>query len=274
MRYTYPVKPKRITSPDNPVIKGLRRIGKARAGRRAFIVEGPHLIVSALDASAEVKQVFFAEGFKGRGLLRRLSALPVEMYEIPVSLIRRLSGTETPQGVFAVVSLKQARLDELGPDERDLIAVSDGVSDPGNMGTLIRAADAAGADAVLALPGSCDPFMPKALRASAGSVFNIPVVHTDSGEFLEWAKKNRIRLVFTAGDAEKSIYEADLSGPLAFIFGNESRGVSPALRDASSMGLRVPIFGKAESLNVAVTAALCLYEARRRQGHPTKGSHD
>jgi len=264
MRYTYPVRPKRITSPDNPLIKALRRV-KGGAGRKAFIIEGPHLIESALDASAVPLRVFFAEGFKGRGLLLRLSAQPVEMYEIPESLIRRLSGTETPQGILAVVSLKQARLDELGPKERDLIAVSDGVSDPGNMGTLIRAADAAGADAVLALPGSCDPFMPKALRAAAGSVFNIPVVHADSGEFLMWAKKNGIRLVFTAGDAEMSVYEADLTGPLALVFGNESRGVSPGLRAASGTGLRVPIFGKAESLNVAVTAALCLYEARRQR---------
>ena len=146
-----------------------------------------------------------------------------------------------------------------------LLVVSDGIQDPGNLGTIIRTADAAGADGVVILPGTCDVYMQKTIRATAGSLFNIPVTHAAVDELLDWLRAHKINLAVTASGAEKSFFEADLNKPVAFVFGNEAQGVQEDLKRAADMVLSVPIYGKAESLNVAASAAVCLYEAVRQR---------
>ncbi|MDP2168158.1 MAG: RNA methyltransferase [Thermodesulfovibrionales bacterium] len=266
MRYT------ELTSPQNPLIKELVKIRNRPAGYRhkEFIIEGPHLIRTAIASGAPVKKVFFTEGFAGKKeggrLLRELQKKDLEMFEITENILRKITDTEAPQGIVALSSYAPLRLEDLSFKDIPLIAVSDGVSDPGNMGAMIRTADAAGADAFIVLPGSCDPFMSKCLRASQGSVFNIPVVNAEMKNLIDWLRGGNIEIAATHQKAGHSIYDADLSGPLAIIFGNESEGVSAEMRAAADMEIGVPIPGRAESLNVASAAAVIIFEAVRQRG--------
>jgi TrmH family RNA methyltransferase len=164
-----------------------------------------------------------------------------------------------------VVTYFSLALDKLRLDDPPLLAVADGIQNPGNLGTIIRTSDAAGADGVLLLPGTCDPFMSKTVRATAWSIFNVPVVHTDRPGLLEWIKEKRIHLAVTAADAPKSVFDTDLDMPVALVFGNEARGVSKPLRKAADLVVKIPIHGRAESLNVATSAAIFLYEAVRQR---------
>ncbi|MDO9288788.1 MAG: RNA methyltransferase, partial [Thermodesulfovibrionales bacterium] len=146
-----------------------------------------------------------------------------------------------------------------------LIVIVEGVQEPGNLGTIIRTADAAGADAVIILEGTCDAFSQKTIRATAGSIFNIPIVYAETDKLLEWLKAKKISLAATSLDAKKSIFNTDLKKPLAFVFGNEAHGVSAEIKKNADVILKIPIFGKAESLNVSASAAICLYEAVRQR---------
>ncbi len=260
-----------ITSPSNPQIKeatAARESGRKK-GLSTFIIEGPHLTEMALGAGAEIRSVFFTGGFgskrEGREMLKTLSKTTRDIFEVPPRLLNKIADAETPQGVVAVVTYFPVALDKLQLDVVPLLAVADGIGDPGNLGTLIRTADAAGADGIILLPGTCDPFMPKTIRATAGSIFNVPVVLADRAGLTEWLRQKRIRLAVTSADAPKSVFDTDLDLPVALVFGNEARGVSDSIREEADMLLRIPIHGRAESLNVAASAAICLYEAVRQR---------
>ncbi len=241
----------------------------SKKGRSTFIIEGPHLIESAIAAGAEIDRVFFTDSFgsgiKGLEMLKTLSKITRDIFEVAPRLLNKIADTETPQGVVAIVTYFPLALDKLCLPGIALLVVADGIQDPGNLGTIIRTADAAGAGCVILLPGTCDPFMPKTIRATAGSIFNIPVVSADAGALLEWLEERAIRLAVAAADGRETIFGAALDIPLAFVFGNEARGVSDRLRGNADLILRIPIYGKAESLNVATSAAICLYETVRQR---------
>jgi TrmH family RNA methyltransferase len=267
------MKYRKLESLRNPTVREAIKVKEERSlykgatapGERAFLIEGPHLLEMALGAGAGIGKVFYTEKFKDKDLLGRLAQKGAAVFEITERILLRLSDTETPQGIVAVTSCAPSSLDEIKIG--GFIAVCDGVQDPGNLGTIIRTADASGAGAVVLLPGTCDAFMPKTLRASAGSVFNIPIVYEEREALIGKLKGMKMKLAVTLPDAKKSIYEADLSVPVAFVFGNETAGVSPELREASELRLRIPIRGRAESLNVAAASAVCLYEAMRQRNY-------
>lgn len=261
MRYT------KITSAANQHIKDIVQIREKRAKFRhtAFLVEGPHLVEMALNARVHIKEVFATEAFintkEHQDMLRKITGT---VFEVPEQVLKKITDTETPQGIVAVAGYEPSTLDTLSLKANPLLVVLDAIQDPGNLGTIIRTADAAAADAVILLPGSCDVFMPKVIRATAGSIFNLPLIYTEPASLVDWLRKKKIRLVVTAADAGKTIFESDLSGNIAIAFGNEAHGISDHLRKAADLFLNIPILGKAESLNVATSAAICLYEAVRQ----------
>lgn len=262
---------KKITSTSNPKIRQALDLKDKRNKDHPleFLIEGPHLIEMAVGSGCTIKDVFVSSSFlvkkDGQKLLRDLSRSTEDIFEVPDHLLNKLGDTETPQGIIAVVAYQPLLLEKLLSKDKSLLVVIDGVQDPGNLGTIIRTSDASGADAVLILPGTCDTFMPKVIRSTAGSIFNIPVVHTTPDELLGWVLQKNIKLFVASADAERSVYESDLKVPLAFVFGNEAHGASKKLRESSNMFLKIPIPGKAESLNVAISAAICLYEAVRQR---------
>jgi TrmH family RNA methyltransferase len=266
----------KITSPSNAQIKEavvIRETGRKK-GHSTFIIEGPNLIESALSTGAEIDRVFFAGSFgsrrEGRETLKMLSQKTRGIFEVTPRLLNKIADTETPQGVVAVVTYFPPALENIRLEGPPLLVVADGIQDPGNLGAIIRTADAAGADGVILLPGTCDPFMAKTVRATAGSIFSIPIVHAEEIGLLEWLREKKIHLAVTAADAPLSIFTADLGLPVALVFGNEAHGVSETLRKAADLIAKIPIYGKAESLNVATSAAICLYEAVRQRKSKAK----
>jgi TrmH family RNA methyltransferase len=258
----------RISSTSNPRIRGFLH-ARERKEHGSFFIEGKNLVEAALESGASLREVCFEEGFTSRSggqrLLERLYSKRIPLFEVTDRLMKKLSDTGTPQGVAAVVSYTEPTLEELTLGRLPLIAVLDRLQDPGNVGVLIRTADACGADAVILLPGTCDAFMPKVLRSTAGSIFHLPVIRAETEEFLSWASKKKITLVGTAAEASSTVFDAALDKPAAMVFGNESQGLSPGIREAANFLVRIPIFGKAESLNVSAAAAVCLYEAARQR---------
>ncbi len=261
----------KITSIANPKIKELLDIKrrKDRDKNSPFLIEGPHLIEMALNSGSQINDVLFSASFSskenGQQFLKRLSKHTKNIFEVSEHIIARLSDTETTQGIIAVSACRLLSLEDLRPGAPALIVVIDGVQDPGNLGAIIRTSDAAAADAVILLPGTCDAFMQKTVRSTAGSIFNIPVVYADLQALLKWLRLNKIKLAVTSLDSDRTVFEERLEGPLAFVFGNEAHGASKEIISAADLLLKIPIYGKAESLNVAAAAAVCIYEAVRQR---------
>jgi TrmH family RNA methyltransferase len=268
---------KTITSLSNRAIKDALQIknNRNKYKHRAFLVEGPHLVEMALESRFGISEnsgtfkIFFTRRFSGRQqgkrLIRKLSEKNHELIEVTEKILDKLCDTEAPQGIVAVLSYASLSLYDLRLKKKPFLVVIDGIRDPGNLGTIIRTADAAGIDGVICLPGTCDTFMPKAIRATAGSLFNMPVINSETEPFITWLRQKKIRLVVTSPEASESLFSSDLSIPLAIAFGNEAYGISNNMRKAADLSLRIPIFGAAESLNVAVSAAVFLYEAARQR---------
>jgi len=261
----------KITSPANQNIRDAIRIRDRHAKFRhsAFLIEGPHLVEAALNARVQVKEVFATRAFidkkEHRGLLVSVSKFTEVIFEVTDNVLLAITDTETPQGIVAIAGYEPQKLETLVTGTVPFFVVLDGIQDPGNLGTIIRTADAAGADAVILLAGTCDAFIPKVIRATAGSIFNIPIVNATSDDFLDWLRSHNIKLAVTAADAQKTVFDAELKKPIALVFGNEAHGVREAVRKAADMVLSIPVLGKAESLNVATSAAVCLYEAVRQR---------
>ena len=257
---------KKITSLSNQNIKETLKAKKI-GQRDTMIIEGYRLLEMAMDSNTDIRRIFFTEDFRSKNeeFLMRLSAHASDLVETTEQIISRISETDSPQGITALVSYKTRELYELSFASDPLIAVCDGLQDPGNLGTIIRTADAAGADAVIVLPGTCNPFMPKAIRATAGSIFGLPLAFVEPEELVGWLMERSISLVVAEAHASKTVYDADFTRPLAFAFGNEAVGVSEYLRYNSDSLVSVPIWGKAESLNVAASAAICLFEVVRQR---------
>jgi TrmH family RNA methyltransferase len=252
-----------LTSPQNPLIKEIRKAA-ARGGltaRGLAIAETYHLVEEALRSGLRVEAVLCAasaaETVDGR--LRGLRAVRVTIVED--RLFHEIAATETSQGVMALVTPPSWKMaDLLG--ENALVVVLDGVQDPGNAGTIVRTAEAFGASGVVFLKGSVHPYHPKTLRASAGSLFRVPVVSgIDADEAL--AAFEGLDLYAAMPRAELTPGEADLRRRCGFIIGSEGRGVGGAIA-SHVKGLRIPTTG-VESLNAAMAAGILLYETRRQR---------
>ena len=239
-------------------IKLHRHVGRRRAAR--FLAEGPNLVEAALRRGL-VTEIFVTEA--------ALSRFESILGDAPVQLVteraaKALSDTVTPVGLVAVCTVPSTNLDDVLANSPRLLAVAAEISEPGNAGTLIRIADAMGADAVVLAGQSVDPYNGKCLRASAGSIFAIPVVsETDAGGAISAMSAAGLRVLATTVDGETSLDDADLSGPTAWLFGPESHGLPTELADKAADRIRIPMPGGAESLNVAAAAAICLYQSAR-----------
>jgi TrmH family RNA methyltransferase len=211
-----------------------------------------------------VSDVFVTESARARfaGLLTE-----VAVHVVTDKAAKALSDTVTPVGLFAVCTLPEVRLtDVLAADPRLLLVAVD-TSEPGNAGALIRTADAMGADAVVLAGDGVDPYNGKCLRASAGSVFALPVIEEPDVPTLVAALRSAgLNLLATTVDGELSLDDADLTAPTAWIFGSEAHGLSAEVAALADARVRIPMRGSTESLNIAAAAAICLYRSARAQG--------
>lgn len=260
-----------VQSKQNARLKELRR-ALAQPGRGAALVgiEGPNLIAEAIRAKLRIACVFVAEGSE-----RLLDAIPLpnatELLQLPVKLLADVLTTETPQPVAALVEPPHWTWDDaLRPaDGRSpLVVVLASLQDPGNLGTIIRSAEAFGATGVINLPGTVSQWNPKAVRGSAGSVFRVPILTASVEETFSKLRAAGVRILTTATHAAQDASNTRLNGPLALFIGNEGNGVPPQIAAQADGAITIPCPGPVESLNAAVAAGVLLYEAsRQRAGH-------
>ncbi|MGI6262594.1 MAG: TrmH family RNA methyltransferase [Succiniclasticum sp.] len=261
-----------ITSVNNPQVKAAAclKTKKHRAEAGAFLAEGLRSVREAI-AYGQVRSLFVTDTEADRlgEWLDKALSQGASLYRVDDKVMAKLSDTKTPQGVVAVVSLPSPSLETLapGPEEADApVVILDRVQDPGNLGTIIRTADAAGVRALLLLEGCADAYAPKVVRASMGSLFHVPVLSDLAPEdVLSWCSRQGYRTVATCLDGARDLYRTTLPGRLAFLLGNEANGVAPALQQAADERVYIPMAGKAESMNVAMAAGVLLFEAFRRR---------
>lgn len=260
------------THPTVKAARALRR-RRERTGTGLLLVEGPNALAEAVD---HLERVFVGETISShaRAVADESAARGVPVLAVRDAALASLADAETPQGVVGVARRPVADLGTVLPGA-DLLVVLDRIADPGNAGTVIRTADAAGADAVVLTADSVDPTNAKAVRASAGSLFHLPVIDGVTVDAVVAACRSAgLRLVGTAADAPASYHDLCLSDPTAIVFGSEAHGLSDQMSDQIDVTASVPMMrpsrsgyrGHAESLNLATTAAVVLFEIVRQRG--------
>jgi TrmH family RNA methyltransferase len=272
-----------ITSAQNAKIKLVRSLlgrPKERREAGAFVAEGVRLVEEAIHANWPIRFALYDETLSERGTLnvRRLTSLNIECDEVSPNLMKSLSDTETSQGILAILDLAQLPI----TNYPTFLLIPDQIRDPGNLGTLLRTADAAGVDAVLIPPETTDPFAPKVVRAGMGAHFRLPIVSMDWEEIervtlmsashlkiqdtssLSGATHPRMHVMLADMEGE-SCWEVNLRQPLALIVGGESEGASEQARRLASQKISIPMAGKTESLNAAVAGSVLMFEVMRQR---------
>jgi TrmH family RNA methyltransferase len=271
-----------ITSARNPAVTAARKLarGQARARSGRFLVEGAQGLAEALAAGARPLTVFATPqaAAEHRELIAAAATAGAKPRVVTGQLLGDLAQTLTPQGLVAVVASVVRAADQIDdpdgglPPSPSMVCVLVGVSDPGNAGTVLRAADAFGADALATTAGSVDLESPKAVRASAGSLFHLPVIAGAPWPRLAGALRDRgLLLVGADPHAEATVDEVPLERPCALVLGNEAHGLPDQVRADLHHLARLPQYGRAESLNLAAAAAVLLYACARRQRLVTGG---
>jgi TrmH family RNA methyltransferase len=256
-----------ITSTHNRRVSAAARLRKRglREQDRRFLVEGAQAVGEALDAGV-VETVFHVAGSGGRvpQVVEAARGGGAEVLEVASSVMAHLTSAVTPQGVVAVARFVDVPIAVV--PNTGLVPVLCSVRDPGNAGTILRTADAAGASGVVVTRDSVDVYNPKAVRASAGSLFHLPVVRdVEPAEAVIALRDGGVRVVAASTDGEVPMDRADLTGPTALLLGNEAWGLPPEVLALADVSVRVPIFGHAESLNLAAAAAVLMFEAARQR---------
>ena len=275
-------KMKRITSRQNPLVARYRSIAHGEPAD-LLLLDGPHLVAEALAAGIRLRQVAIAAEALGRPDLRailvRLTEDRIETVTATQPVMAALSPVRSASAIVAIADRPAPGEARLYAGPAPLLLIVSDVQDPGNVGAIVRVAEAAGATGVVAAGSSADPFGWKALRGSMGSALRLPlVVEKGSRTFsrrgdekvrdpISNARRHGCRIVATVPRGGRSLFDADLTGALAVLIGSEGAGLSPAVVDAADLRVTVPMQPPVESLNAAVTAALIVYEARRQRNH-------
>ncbi|MFU8858024.1 MAG: TrmH family RNA methyltransferase [Deferrisomatales bacterium] len=259
-----------LTSPSNPKLRWVRRLAGDRRARREeglWVAEGTRLALEVLGEGPAVRLWLFEEGWGEEGgsearVRSGAQARGDEVLEVKRGLLREVADTQNPQGVLVVFQAPTGTPDQalLAPGP---VVLLDRVQDPGNLGTIARTAEGAGAAGLLLTPGCADPGGPKALRASAGALLRLPAAWVDDP--LPALRRSARPVYATAGEGGAAYDQADLSCPFALLLGQEGTGVAPRLSRAADRVLTIPMAGRLESLNVAAAAAVILFEAARQR---------
>jgi RNA methyltransferase, TrmH family len=256
-------RPRLIESRQNPRVKELRA-ALARTGRTPsglIAMEGEHLVAEAMRSTLRFASIFLRDGYQPS------FALPddAEHLVLPADVFASAVATEQPQGIAALVHPPYFSSAGLFSGPAPLILVLQALQDPGNVGTLIRSAEAFAANGIFLLPGTASPWNPKALRASAGSAFRMPAIQASEAEALDLLARNNIPAIAAVARAGTPVNKAPLAEPLALLIGNEGAGLSKSLLAAAARRISIPMLGNIESLNAAIAGSLLLYEASRQR---------
>lgn len=261
---------KEVTSLANPIIKDIKALSlkKARDESRTFMAEGLKLVIDALDRGWTIRTLVYAKAGKGKPMVEKVAARTVAagglVLEVSEKVMSSITRRDNPQMVAAVFEQRWTTLKDIQPKGSETWIALDRVRDPGNLGTIIRTADAAGASGVILVGDCTDPFSLETVRATMGSMFALPLVKTTAADFLKWKKSVDARLVAThlAGAVDYRTIDYK-SKPVILMMGNEQSGLPDDLAEAADKLARIPQVGMADSLNLAVATGVMLFEVRR-----------
>jgi RNA methyltransferase, TrmH family len=255
-----------ITSFSNPKVKAIRKLEgkKYRESSGAFFIEGLRTVGEAVQTGAPIQSLVIAPDLLisefGQSLLTHPAVNDVDRMEVSAEIYEKIAHKEGPQGIGAVVQQNWLALTQLSTHPTDLWIVLDRVADPGNLGSIMRTADAVGCRGVILLGPSTDPHDPTAVKASMGSIFSLALVKSDWGAFRSWQVENKLTLVGTSDHAATDYQAVAFQRPLALLMGSERHGLPGEMIDACDALVSIPMAGRADSLNLSVAAAVVLYE--------------
>jgi TrmH family RNA methyltransferase len=267
----YMKQPMTITSRQNPRVKEAARLrgGRERVRRGQFLIDGLREIERAIAAGVRCVEAFVredaSESSAVESLLTSLQKAGGEMFLVTRDVYAKLAFGERDDGVVVVAATPQRTLSDLRLSGHPLVAVLDGVEKPGNVGAILRSADAAGLDAVVVADGRTDLYNPNTIRASLGTVFRANVCEASAVETRAWLRQQNIPVIAARPDATKSYTDAEFSRGAAIVLGSEAEGLSDEWRGEEITAVRLPMHGMADSLNVSTTAAVLFYEALRQR---------
>jgi TrmH family RNA methyltransferase len=264
-----------ITSRRHPLVARCRDAADGHADE--VLLDGPHLVTDALDAALRPLVIIVAEGAERRpdvaAIVARAEQQGLVVQRVTPVVFDAASPTRTPVGVLTLAALAMRDVTQLALTPRGLVTVAVGIQDPGNVGTLIRSSEAAGATGFVAAGATAHPFGWKALRGAMGSSLRLPVARVaDTLDALHRLRDRGLRVVALAADGEADLYQADLDGPLAVCAGGEGAGLPEAVQAIADLRIRIPMQAPVESLNVGVAASLVLFEVMRRRSNADRGS--
>lgn len=261
-----------ITSRQNQYLKLVKslHLKKNRDQHRLFVVEGVRSVEEAVTAGEKIQFALFTEKLiedaRGLRLVEEIKNTGTRIWQVEENLLKDVAGTENPQGIVAVVSMKHYQLEDLAVKKDSMLLLIDGIQDPGNLGTMIRTACAAGAAGIILLKGTVDQYNSKVVRAAMGTLFQVPIVCSDNNrQVLSLLRAGNFRVLVADVSGDFSYEQVNVKGNLAWVLGNEANGPEKFWIEHGDACVRIPIYGPAESLNVAVAAGILLFEAAKKR---------
>ncbi|MGL5312771.1 MAG: TrmH family RNA methyltransferase [Peptostreptococcaceae bacterium] len=258
-----------ITAKDNDKVKYTKSLlkSKNRNKESKFIIEGYRILTLAIECNAKIDYVFINEDFEKKQehteFLEVLKNKNINTYKTTNKIFNELVDTENTQGILAVVKFKQRTIEENLKEDHRFVLILDRIQDPGNMGTIIRTADAAGVDAIIALKGCVDIYNPKVIRSTMGSIFDMNIINTTQEEAVRLLKLKNFDIVSSYLDTNNYYNTVEYNYKVALVIGNEANGINDELVSKSDVLVKIPIYGKAESLNAAISSAILMYEIKK-----------
>lgn len=260
-----------IISNQNPLIKELKLLKerKYREEKKLYFIEGLRFVEEAIKESAEIVKIYISEKFEetkgGKEILFKINDMQYDTIFLTDKLFREVSDTENPQGILATIKVKTFELTDLSLD-LGFFLILDSIQDPGNMGTIIRTADAANANGIIVLKGCVDVYNPKVLRATMGSIFHQPIYfYENAADLIARLKEKGIKVFASHLKGSSNYFEHDFRENIAFVIGNEANGINEEIALLADELVRIPMPGRAESLNASVAASLLMYEVVRQR---------
>ena len=269
------IEAKIISSLQNPRIKQLVKL-RERSERESsglFLIEGFRELLRAVESKNPIETLYICPklflGSNEMGLIDQMRKQGTDIWTLSESVFHKISYRDRPDGLLGVAYQRHLSLQDLNESligkKSPFLVIAEAIEKPGNLGTILRSSDAVGLDALIVCDRCTDIHNPNVVRASVGTLFTVPVVETSGKETLEWLRKNKILIVAATPSASLEFTEADLSGPLAIAVGTEQLGLSRAWMEQADIQVRIPMGGKADSLNVAMATTLLLYESLRQR---------
>jgi len=260
-----------ITSVHNPRVNAAARLRDSRHRQKQgrILIDGLRELGRAVDAGVGLVEVFVCEprcaSPEAQALLSRIGSSQAEVLHVTEPVFAKLAFGHRAEGVLAVARTPDRRLEDLVLPDNPLVAVLEGLQKPGNVGAVLRSADAAGVAAILVADGGTDLYNPNAIRTSLGTIFSLPVCAATTQDTIDWLRRKEFTILAARVDGARLFHEADYRGPAAIVLGSEAAGLSPAWSGPDVQAVRLPMLGAADSLNVSAAAAVLFYEAWRQR---------